>query len=73
MKLVENADKVVKHSWSVRLMMLACALEVISLAEPMLMPQLANFVEPETLSAVSLGLILSGVVARVIKQTKVSG
>lgn len=73
MKLVENAGAVVKHSWSVRLIALAGILETVSLASPMLLPELSNFVTPEQLSIVSLVLVLSGLVARIIKQTKVSG
>lgn len=73
MKLVENADKVVKHSWSMRFMVLAGVLETLSLAGPAVLPELSNFATPEQLSGISLALVLAGVVARLIKQTKVSG
>lgn len=73
MKLVENAGAVVKHSWSVRLIALAGVLEAVSLAAPAILPELSNFVTPEQLSIASLGFVLAGLVARVIKQTKVSG
>lgn len=73
MKLVENSKEVAKHSWSVRLITLAAMLETLSLSAPVLLPELANFVDPLTLSKISLGLMLGGIVARFIKQTKVSG
>lgn len=73
MKLVENAGAVVKHSWSVRLIALAGILEAVSLAGPVLLPELSNFVTSQQLSVISLVLVVSGLVARIIKQTKVSG
>lgn len=73
MQIVENAAKVAKNSWSVRLISLAAALEALSLAAPAILPELANLVEPDTLSKISLALMVSGVIARFIKQQKVSG
>lgn len=73
MKLVKNAGAVVKHSWSIRLIALAGILETVSLAGPVLLPELSNFVTSQQLSVISLVLVVSGLVARIIKQTKVSG
>jgi len=73
MKSVENVSLVAKHSWSVRLMVLAAMLETVSIAGPALLPDLASFLEAAMVSKISLVLIVAGIVARFIKQAKVSG
>lgn len=71
--LVPNANKVAKHSWSIRLMSLAAVFELLSLSAPMILPELEKLISQEQLSIVALVLIALGIVARFIKQETVSG
>lgn len=73
MNLVPNAGKVARHSWSFHLMSLAALLEILSLSAPAILPELERFVSPEQLSIASLVFIAMGIIARFIKQEKVSG
>ncbi len=73
MRLIDNAKQVLKYATSIKLLSIAAALETISIAGPALLPDLGAFFESRTVSLISLGFIVSGIVARFIKQTKVSG
>lgn len=73
MKLIHNAKKVLKHATSIKLLTVSVMLETVSMSGPQLMPELATFFESRTVSAISMFFIVSGIVARFIKQEKVSG
>jgi hypothetical protein len=71
MKLIDNAEKVLKYAASIKLMTIAAVLETISIAGPSLLPDLSAVFESRTVSMLSLGFIVAGLVARFIKQEKV--
>lgn len=73
MKLIPNAKEVANNAWSVRLWFVACALEVIGLAWPLIQTDVQALVEPKIFHIIAVVAGLSGVIARFIKQRSVSG
>lgn len=73
MKLIHNAKNVLKYASSIKLLTVAALLEALSTAGPLLLPDIAKLLESKTVSVISMMFIVAGIVARFIKQEKVSG
>jgi len=71
LQLVENARCVLRHAWSIRLILLAAALDGANtcisffIADPP--------VSPGAMSAITIGLSVAAAGARFVSQEKVSG
>lgn len=71
MNLVPNAGAILKHAWSIRLILIAAALSGIEVALAIAGPFIP--VRPGIFAAVSMVVTMSAFVARFVAQTKVSG
>ena len=72
MELIYNAKRVLKYATSIKLLTVAAILEILAMSGPLLLPDLAAFFESRTVSAISMIFIVAGIVARFIRQEKVS-
>lgn len=71
MKLVHNWRDVLRHAWSVRLILLAGLLTGLEAAMPLMYDVVP--VEQSTIAVITLAVVMAAFVARFIAQNSVSG
>lgn len=71
LRLVDNAEAVLKRAWSVRFLVLATALDAAQTGVSFFSG--SELVRPGTLAALNMGFALAALVARLVAQESVSG